>query len=65
MPYNYDTGYFRGYCVLCGDGHPKRHMNRILVAQGSYGTPKCMAYVCQKCTPKVADWFGVELPNLE
>ncbi len=65
MAYNYDTGAFRGYCVLCGDGHSKREMNCVLVRFGSYGSPKTMAYVCQNCTPKVADWLGVELPDEE
>ena len=63
--YNYDTGAFRGYCVLCGDGHAKRDMNRILISYGRYGPTKTMAYVCESCAPKVADFLGVALPDEE
>lgn len=63
--YNYDTGAFRGYCVLCGDGHAKRDMNKILISYGRYGHPKMMAHVCVDCSSKVADYLGVELPDEE
>lgn len=63
--YNYDTGHFRGYCVLCGEGHAKSDMNRILISYGSYASPKIMAYVCDKCSPKVADFLSVALPDRE
>ena len=63
--YNYDTGAFRGYCVLCGDGHPKRELDRVLIQNGRYGSPKIMAYVCRGCSSKVADYLGVELPDVD
>ena len=60
--YNYDTGYFRGYCVLCGAGHAKREMDKIIVVRGSYGKPKTIAYTCANCSPRIAEWLGVEFP---
>lgn len=63
--YNYDTGAFRGYCVLCGDGHRKRDLDRVLCKNGNYGTPKTMAYVCRPCMASVADFLGVELPDMD
>lgn len=63
--YNYDTGAFRGYCVLCGGGFAKRDIDRVLVKNGRYGTPKTIAYVCRECLPKVADFLGVELPDID
>lgn len=63
--YNYDTGAFRGYCVLCGNGYAKRELDRILCRNGSYGSPKTMAYVCRSCMTSVADFLGVELPDMD
>lgn len=63
--YNYDTGAFRGYCVLCGDGYRKRDLDRVLCKNGNYGTPKTMAYVCRGCMSAVADFLGVELPDMD
>ena len=63
--YNYDTGKFRGYCVLCGDGHAKRDIDRIYISNGRYGSHKIMAYVCRSCAPRVADFLGVELPEID
>lgn len=66
MPYyNYDTGAFRGYCVLCGVGGPKRDFDRIMIRNGRYGSPKQMAYTCRECSSKVADFLGVELPDVD
>ena len=65
MAYNYDTGRFRGYCVLCGDGYPKRELDRIFISNGHYGSHKTMAYVCRSCSAKVADFLGVELPDID
>ena len=65
MANNYDTGRFRGYCVLCGDGYAKRDIDRIYISNGRYGPHKIMAYVCRNCSPKVADFMGVELPDID
>lgn len=63
--YNYDTGKFRGYCVRCGMGAPKRDLDRVLCKNGRYGTPKTMAYLCRDCMSWLADTLGVELPDME
>lgn len=63
--YNYDTSSFRGYCVLCGNGFAKRDLDRVLCRKGSYGSPRTMAYVCRSCMSKVADFLGVELPDMD
>lgn len=63
--YNYDTGAFRGYCVRCGKAARKRDLDRVLCRNGSYGTPKTMAYLCRDCMSWLADTLGVELPDME
>ena len=62
--YDYDTGAFRGYCVLCGAGGPKRDFDCIMIRRGSYGNPKKLAYTCRDCSLKLADYLGVELPEM-
>lgn len=63
--YNYDAEKFRGYCVLCGSGFAKRDIDRIYISNGRYGPHKILAYVCRECVPKVADFLGVELPDID
>jgi hypothetical protein len=63
--YNYDTGSFRGYCVMCGDGAKKSDLDRLLIRHGSYGSPKTLAYLCRNCATALADHIGVALPDLD
>ena len=63
--YNYDTGAFRGYCVLCGTGFSKRELDRVYISNGRYGPHRLMAYICRDCSSKVADYLGVELPDVD
>lgn len=63
--YNYDTGCFRSACALCGTQKAGRELDRVLVAAGPYSTPKTMAKVCRDCLPRVADFLGTELPDID
>ena len=63
--YDYDTGYFRDSCAMCGEEMASRKFDRILVRSGNYSTPKVMAKVCRKCLTRVADFVGTELPDID
>lgn len=40
-------------------------MTKFLAARGLNGTPKMMAYLCERCTPSLVDFLGVQLPDFE
>ena len=50
-------------CVKCGHGIVKRTATKILVQSGTYGTPRTLCWICNRCLPSFLDELEVSMPD--
>lgn len=50
-------------CAKCGRTIVKRDATKILVQSGTYGTPKTLCWLCDRCLPSLLDDLEVSMPE--
>lgn len=50
-------------CAKCGGEITKRFSTKILVQSGTYGTPKKLCWICDRCLPSFLDELEVAMPD--
>lgn len=50
-------------CNKCGRHISKRDATKILVQSGTYGTPKTLCWLCDRCLPSLLDELEVSMPE--
>lgn len=50
-------------CVKCGHWIVKSATTKILVQNGTYGTPRKLCWICNRCLPSFLDELEVSMPD--
>lgn len=61
---SYQKQYYKDDCNLCGKREIKRNLIRVMLRDGAYGSPKQVAYLCEDCLPKLAEFLECDIPDL-